>query len=70
MTIGIREVKYKLSKSSQQSAMGRKYEGIKIPIIEKERYFHCKVKMMMYILSLDAIYINYIDKSFHVLLKY
>ena len=49
--------------------MGKRDEGVKIPFLVKEHYFHWKVKMMMHLLSLDASYINCIEKGPHVPLK-
>ena len=39
---------------------------MKIPMLDKEHYFHWKVKMHMHLLSLDAGYINCIEKGPHV----
>ena len=38
-------------------------------MLEKEHYFHQKVKMKMHLLSLDTSYINCIDKGLHVPVK-
>ena len=43
--------------------------GIKIPIIEKETYFHWKVKMHLHLLSIDAYYVRCIEKGPHVPMK-
>ena len=43
--------------------------GIKIPILEKETYFHWKVKMHLHLLSLDASYVRCIEKGPHVPMK-
>ena len=48
--------------------MGRR-DGVKIPMLVKEHYFHWKVKMRMNPLSLDPSYINCIEKGPHVLVK-
>ena len=42
---------------------------IKIPILEKETYFHWKVKMHLHLLSLDASYVRCIEKGPHVPMK-
>ena len=49
--------------------MSMKDTGIKIPILEKETYFHWKVKMHMHLLSLDASYVRCIEKGPHVPMK-
>ena len=49
--------------------MGRRDEGVKIPMLVKEHYFHWKVKMRMHLLSLDPSYINCIEKGPHVPVK-
>ena len=49
--------------------MGRKDEAVKIPILEKEHYFHLKVMMKIHRLSLDIGYINCIEKGPHVPVK-
>lgn len=38
--------------------MGQKESCVKIPILEKEDYFHLKVKMHLHLLSLDTIYVK------------
>ena len=45
--------------------MSIKDTGIKIPILEKESYFHWKVKMHLHLLSLDASYVICIEKGPH-----
>ena len=52
-----------------RTKMSMKDTGIKIPILEKETYFHWKVKMHMHLLSLDASYVRCIDKGLHVPMK-
>ena len=49
--------------------MSMKDTGIKIPILEKDTYFHWKVKMHMHLLSLDASYVKCIEKGPHVPMK-
>ena len=49
--------------------MSMKDTGIKIPILEKETYFHWKVKMHLHLLSLDASYVRCIEKGPHVPMK-
>ena len=43
--------------------MSMKDTDIKIPILEKETYFHWKVKMHLHLLSLDATYVRCIEKG-------
>ena len=43
--------------------------AIKIPILDKETYFHWKVKMHLHLLSLDASYVRCIEKGPHVPMK-
>lgn len=49
--------------------MGKRDSGIKILVLEKEHYFYWKVKMHLYLLSLDASYVKCIEKRPHVLMK-
>ena len=49
--------------------MSMKDTGIRIPIIEKETYFHWKVKMHLLLLSLDDSYVRCIEKGPHVPIK-
>ena len=49
--------------------MSMKDTCIKIPILEKETYFHWKVKMHLQLLSLDASYVRCIEKGPHVAMK-
>ena len=49
--------------------MNMKDIGIKIPILEKETYFHWKVKMHLNLLSPDASYVRCIEKGPHVPIK-
>ena len=49
--------------------MSMKDTGIKIPILEKETYFHWKVKMHLHLLSLDVSYVICIEKGSHVPIK-
>ena len=49
--------------------MGIKDTGIKIPVLEKEDYFHWKVKMHLHLLSLDVSYVKCIEKGPHVPMK-
>ena len=49
--------------------MGKKDTGVKIPILDKEHYFHWKVKMHLHLLSLDASYVRCIEKGPHVPMK-
>ena len=43
--------------------------NIKIPILEKETYFHWKVKMHLHLLSINASYVRCIEKGPHVPMK-
>ena len=49
--------------------MGKKDAGVKIHVLEKDNYFHCKVKMHLHLSSLDDSYVNYIEKGPHVPMK-
>ena len=49
--------------------MSMKDNDIKIPVLEKEDYFHWKVKMHLHMLSLDVAYVKCIDKGPHVPIK-
>lgn len=49
--------------------MGKKDIGLKIPVLEKDHYFHWKVKMKLHLLSLDESYVNCIEIGPHVLEK-
>ena len=52
-----------------RTKMSMKDTDIKIPILEKETYFHWKVKMHLHLLSLDALYVRCIEKGPHVPIK-
>ena len=49
--------------------MSMKDIGIKISILEKEDYFHWKVKMHIHLLSLDASYVKCMVKGQHIPIK-
>ena len=49
--------------------MSMKDIGNKIPIPEKEIYFHWKVKMHLHLLSIDASYVRCIEKGPRVPMK-
>ena len=49
--------------------MSMKDIGIKISVLEKEDYFHWKVKMHLHLLSLDASYVKCIEKGPHIPMK-
>ena len=49
--------------------MGKKDTGISIHVLEKEDYFHWKVKMHLHLLSLDTSYVQCIEKGPHVPMK-
>ena len=52
-----------------QTAMDKRELGLRIPMLDKEHYFHWKVKMHMHLLSIDAGYIDCIEKGPHVPMK-
>ena len=49
--------------------MVKKDTGISIPVLEKEDYFHRKVKMNLHLLSQDTSYVQCIEKGPHVPMK-
>ena len=49
--------------------MSMKDTDIKIPVLDKEDYFHWKVKMHLHLLSLNASYVKCIDKGPHIPMK-
>ena len=51
------------------TAMVKKDIGISIPVLEKEDYFHWKVKMHLHLLSQDTSYVQCIEKGPHVPMK-
>ena len=46
--------------------MGKKDTGVKIPVLDKDNYFHWKVKIHLHLMSLDEGYVNCIEKGLHV----
>ena len=42
---------------------------IKIPVLEKEDYFHWKLNIHLHLLSLDASYVKCIEKDHMFLMK-
>ena len=46
-----------------------KYTHIEIQVLEKEDYFHWKVKMLLHMLSLDVACVICIEKGPHVSMK-
>ncbi|KAK1389760.1 hypothetical protein POM88_017938 [Heracleum sosnowskyi] len=48
--------------------MGQKDYGVKIPVLDRENYFHWKVKMRLH-LTMDEGYVEYIDHGPHVPMK-
>ena len=70
ITIGIRSKLHTQHEfKDPRTKMSMKDTGIKIPILEKETYFHWKVKMHLHLLSLDASYVRCIEKGLHVPMK-
>ena len=49
--------------------MGRKDTGIKIPVLDKDNYFHWKVKMHLHLMSLDEGYVRCIEHGPYVPIK-
>ncbi|GBC54548.2 interaptin-like [Rhizophagus irregularis DAOM 181602=DAOM 197198] len=49
--------------------MGKKDAGVKIPVLDKDNYFHWKVRMHLHLLSIDESYVNCIEKGPHVPMK-
>ena len=49
--------------------MGKKDAGVKIPVLDKDNYFHWKVRMHLHLLSIDESYVNCIQKGPHVPMK-
>ena len=49
--------------------MGKKEAGVKIPVLDKDNYFHWKVKMHLHLISLDEGCVNCIEKGPHVSMK-
>ena len=42
--------------------MGRNDLGVKIPVLDKDNYFHWKVKMHLHLMAQDEGYIDCIEK--------
>ena len=42
---------------------------MKIPVLDKDNYFHWKVRMHLHLLSIDESYVNRIEKGPHVPMK-
>ncbi|KAK1366625.1 hypothetical protein POM88_042186 [Heracleum sosnowskyi] len=49
--------------------MVKKDAGVKIPVLDKENYFHWKVKMHLHLMSMDERYVDCIEKGPHVPMK-
>ena len=42
---------------------------MKIPVLDKDNYFHWKVRMHLHLISIDESYVNCIEKGLHVPMK-
>ena len=49
--------------------MGRMDIEVKIHVLDKDNYFHWKVKMHLHLMSLDKDYVNHIEKGPHIPIK-
>jgi len=49
--------------------MVKKDAGVKIPVLDKDNYFHWKVKMHLHLMSMDERYVDCIEKGPHVPMK-
>jgi hypothetical protein len=49
--------------------MSKKDYGVKIPVLDRENYFHWKVKMRLHLMSIDEGFVDCIDKGPHVPMK-
>ncbi|KAK1403155.1 hypothetical protein POM88_002760 [Heracleum sosnowskyi] len=49
--------------------MGQKDHGVKIPVLDRENYFHWKVKMRLHLISMDEGYVECIEHGPHVPMK-
>lgn len=49
--------------------MGKKDTCVKISVLHKDDYFRWKVKMHLYLMSLDESYVSCVEKALHVLVK-
>ncbi|KAK1373969.1 hypothetical protein POM88_030162 [Heracleum sosnowskyi] len=49
--------------------MGQKDQGVNIPVLDRENYFHWKVKMRLHLMSMDEIYVECIEHGPHVPMK-
>ncbi|KAK1383530.1 hypothetical protein POM88_021265 [Heracleum sosnowskyi] len=50
--------------------MVKKDAGVKIPVLDKDNYFHWKVKMHLHLMSMDERYVDCIEKGPHVPMKF
>ncbi|MGI4673288.1 hypothetical protein ACR2XN_27850 [Klebsiella pneumoniae] len=49
--------------------MGKYDAGVKIPVLDKDNYFHWKVKMRLHLNAIDEAYVDCIEKGPHVPMK-
>ncbi|KAK1379000.1 hypothetical protein POM88_025744 [Heracleum sosnowskyi] len=49
--------------------MSQKDHGVKIPVLDRENYFHWKVKMRQHLMSMDETYVECIEHGPHVPMK-
>ncbi|KAK1393215.1 hypothetical protein POM88_012271 [Heracleum sosnowskyi] len=49
--------------------MGQKDYGVKVPVLDKDNYFHWKVKMRLHLMSMDEGYVDCIDHGPHIPMK-
>ncbi|KAK1385355.1 hypothetical protein POM88_023090 [Heracleum sosnowskyi] len=49
--------------------MSQKDHGVKIPVLDRENYFHWKVKMRLHLMSMDEAYVECIEHGPHVPMK-
>ncbi|KAK1397020.1 hypothetical protein POM88_006883 [Heracleum sosnowskyi] len=50
--------------------MVKKDASVKIPVLDKDNYFHWKVKMHLHLMSMDERYVDCIEKGPHVPMKF
>ena len=46
--------------------MAKKDAGVKIPVLDKDNYFHWKVKMHLHLLSMDESFVDCIKRGPHI----
>ena len=49
--------------------MGKYDAGVKIPVLDKDNYFHWKVKMRLHLNAIDEAYVDCIEKGPHIPMK-